>query len=370
MLNKVEARKHHNFYGLLAVVMGCIGLVSFASQGMADTLFPAKQPELGGPVLTVYSSLDRELSRPLVDAFQTANPTVALRYEEMQTQDVYERTIEETDQSGKTADIIISSAMDLQMKLANDGYARRVDLPNIDIWPDWASWRDTAFALTFEPAVIVYHKPSFIDIAPPHSRAELIALLRERGDAFFGRIATYDIERAGVGYLFLALDEKNHRDIWDLVNALGSAGVKLYSNSSAILHRVAEGQFALGYNILGSYAANWTKTHPELGIILPSDYTLVMSRIALVPQAAQNPELGTQFLSFLMSREGQSIMAKQVGIPVLHPDIRGDNTVHHMATAHGSQLRPIAVRPSLMVYLDQVKRAKIVEKWNKALSNQ
>ena len=71
-----------------------------------------------------------------------------------------------------------------------------------------------------------------------------------------------------------------------------------------------------------------------------------------------------------MSREGQSIMAKQVRIPVLHPDIRGENTVHHMATTHGSQLRPIAVRPSLMVYLDQVKRAKIVGKWNKALSNQ
>ena len=28
-------------------------------------------------------------------------------------------------------------------------------------WPDWANWQDTAFALTFEPAVLVYHKPAF-----------------------------------------------------------------------------------------------------------------------------------------------------------------------------------------------------------------
>lgn len=334
------------------------------------TFFKAKNRSDEGPVLTIYSSLDTSLTEPLIEAFQKANPTISISYNEMQTQDVYEQVVTESDRHGQTADLAISSAMDLQMKLANDGYARTVTLPDMDRWPLWASWRNTAFALTFEPAVIVYHKPSFSDAGPPQSRSDLTRLLREESNSYFGRVATYDIERAGVGYMFMAMDEKNHRNIWDLVSALGAAGVKLYSNSSAILQRVSEGQFALGYNILGSYAANWAEQNPDLGIILPSDYTLVMSRIALVPREARDPDLGTRFLAFLMSREGQSILARQVRIPVLHPDIRGENTMHHMATTHGSQLRPISVRPSLMVYLDQVKRAKIVKKWNKALRNQ
>lgn len=354
----------------------CRGLVLFlitliwVQHASAATFFKAKSQSDEGPVLTIYSSLDTSLTEPLIETFQDANPTISISYNEMQTQDVYEKVIVESDRHGQTADLAISSAMDLQMKLANDGYARMVTVPDMNHWPVWASWRNTAFALTFEPAVIVYHKPSFAADQPPQSRSDLTHLLREKSDIYFGRVATYDIERAGVGYMFMAMDEKNHRNIWDLVSALGSAGVKLYSNSSAILQRVSEGQFALGYNILGSYAANWAEQNPDLGIILPSDYTLVMSRIALVPRAARDPDLGTRFLAFLMSREGQSILARQVRIPVLHPDIKGENTMHHMATTHGSQLRPISVRPSLMVYLDQVKRAKIVKKWNKALRNQ
>ncbi|MGO7594272.1 hypothetical protein AB9E13_34855, partial [Rhizobium leguminosarum] len=70
-------------------------------------------------------------------------------------------------------------------------------------------------------------------------------------------IGTYDIERSGVGFLFMARDQEQFGDIWSVIGEMGAAGVKLYSTSSAILERVAEGRFVLGYNILGSYAADW-----------------------------------------------------------------------------------------------------------------
>ena len=53
------------------------------------------------------------------------------------------------------------------------------------------------------------------------------------------------------------------RDIWSVIRAMGAAGVKLYSTSSAILERIADGRFVLGYNILGSYAADWAATQPR-----------------------------------------------------------------------------------------------------------
>ena len=318
--------------------------------------------------LTIYSSLDIDAARPLIKGFQKANRSLTVIYEEMQTLDIYERVLQETDNTSKTADLIISSAMDLQMKLANDGYARRIPLQHANRWPNWANWRNTAIALTYEPSVLVYHKPSFEAAAVPQTRAALQGLLLGQDEKFFGRFATYDIERAGVGYLFLARDAEHHPDIWRFVQSMGATGVKLYSNSSAILERVSDGRFAIGYNILGSYAAAWAEQNPDLGIILPTDYTVVMSRIALVPEAANHADLGTQFLDFLMSPVGQKLMAQEAKLPALHPDVDGPNTASALRQQAGSQLRPISVSPALLVYLDQVKRSRFIKKWNDALN--
>lgn len=333
----------------------------------AQTLFAAPDAQ-SDDLLTIYSSLDLDAATPLIEAFQTENPSIAVNYHELQTVDIYERVLSESDGGDGTADLVISSAMDLQMKLANDGYARRIPLAHANRWPSWANWRNTAIALTYEPSVMVYHRPSFSDEQVPRTRDALVALLDTDNDALYGRVATYDIERAGVGFLFLARDAEHNRDTWNLVRAMGRSGVRLYSNSSAILERVADGRFALGYNILGSYAAAWAANNPDLGIILPTDYTIIMSRIALVPEVAREPELGTQFLDFLMSRNGQEIMASAAKLPALHPDVVGPNTASALREEAGEKLRPIAVSPALLVYLDQVRRARFIDRWNDTLN--
>lgn len=342
--------------------------IALALPAKADaTFFAARSGKADAPVLKIYSSLDEPLAQPMIEGFQEVNPDVAVSYEDMLTGEIYDRIVKETDQGEATADFAFSSAMDLQVKLSNDGYAQRSDLPLSGIWPSWANWRNTAYALTFEPAVFVYHKPSFTDHPPPATRAELVEFLQKNGDRVFARIATYDIERSGVGFLFMARDQEQFSDIWTVIRAMGGAGVKLYSTSQAILERVADGRFVLGYNILGSYAADWASRHPDVGILLPRDYTVVMSRIGLVPQAAANPELGRSYLAFLMSREGQQIMASKLQIPAVSPEVAGDNTATNMRALHGTQLKPVPVSLGLMVYLDQVKRARLIKRWNDAL---
>ncbi len=331
------------------------------------TNFPALSGQSDAPVLVVYSSLDEPLAKPMIAGFQAANPDVAVRYEEMLTGEIYDRIVRETDAGKPSADFAFSSAMDLQVKLANDGYAQRSDLPMSDRWPSWANWRNTAYALTFEPAVFVYHKPSFADEPPPSTRAEFVDFLNRRSDDVYGRIGTYDIERSGVGFLFMSRDQEQFGDIWSVIRTMGSAGVKLYSTSQAILERVADGRFLLGYNILGSYAADWASRYPNVGIVLPKDYTVVMSRIGLVPQAAASPHLGRRYLEFFMSKEGQTIMARELQIPAVSPEVSGNNTAMTMREMLGGQLKPVPVSLGLMVYLDQVKRARLISRWNEVL---
>ena len=342
----------------------------WAPLSAAPILFPARSGKLDAPVLKVYSSLDEPLALPMISGFQEANPDVAVSYEDMLTGEIYDRIVAETDSGQKTADFAFSSAMDLQVKLSNDGYAQRSDLPMSGSWPQWANWRNTAYALTFEPAVFVYHKPSFLNQTPPDTRAQFVDYLQHKGEAVFGRIGTYDIERSGVGFLFMARDQEQFSDIWSVIGAMGAAGVKLYSTSSAILERVSDGRFVLGYNILGSYAADWASRHPDVGIVLPKDYTVVMSRIGLVPQAAGAPELGRRYLAFFMSKQGQTIMARELQIPAVSPEVAGENTANSMQAILGTQLRPVPVSPGLMVYLDQVKRARLIARWNEVLRRQ
>ncbi|MGI0523341.1 ABC transporter substrate-binding protein [Rhizobium giardinii] len=343
-------------------------LCGFSLPAAAEpVVFPALSGNPDAPTVIVYSSLDEPLARPMIVGFQKANPDVAVRYEDMLTGEIYDRIVKETDAGEETADFAFSSAMDLQVKLSNDGYAQRSDLPMSARWPGWANWRNTAYALTFEPAVFVYHKPSFIKEKPPSTRAEFVDYLKRHGSGVYGKIGTYDIERSGVGFLFMARDQEQFGDIWSVIQTMGAAGVKLYSTSSAILERVSDGRFVLGYNILGSYAADWASRHPDVGIVLPRDYTVVMSRIGLVPQAAASPDLGRRYLEFFMSKEGQTIMARELQIPAVSPDVAGANTANTMREMLGGQLRPVPVSPGLMVYLDQVKRARLIARWNEVL---
>ncbi|TNC72172.1 ABC transporter substrate-binding protein [Rubellimicrobium roseum] len=315
--------------------------------------------------LVVYWSLDEALGAPLVEGFQARHPGVAVRAETLLTGEIHDRIVRETEAGRGTADLAFSSAMDLQVKLANDGYAQEAVTPATDGWPAWANWRDTAYALTFEPAVIVYHRPSFPE-GPPDSRGALLAWLKAQ--AAPAGIGTYDVERAGVGYLLLARDAEHFRDIWPLLGAMGRAGVETFPTTREVLERVADGRLRLGYNVLGSYAADLARERPDLGIVVPRDYVVVASRVALVPRAARSPDLGTAFLAWLMSPEGQEVLADRLRLPAVSLEVAGHADTAAMREALGARLRPVPVSPGLLAYLDRSRRDGMIERWRAALA--
>lgn len=342
---------------LLRALMVCLALPAAADV----VVFPA--PGEAKRELVVYSSLDSPLAQPLIAAFQAEHPEVAVRYEDLLTGEIAQRVMQETDAGQPTADLVFSSAMDVTVKLANDGYAQAAEVPGAATWPDWAVWRNTVFALTFEPAVIVYHKPSFPD-GPPDTRAALIDWLAA---APKGQIGTYDIARSAVGYLFLMRDQEHFADLWPLVEAMGRAGAQTFPTSQDVIDRVNAGTLKLGYNVLGSYAADQAARLPDLGLVLPRDYVVVVSRVALVPKAAGAPDLGQAFLGFLLSRQGQTVLAERLRLPAVSLEVAGKDSAAAMQEALGAKLRPVPVSPGLLVYLDAASRARVLARWNAAL---
>lgn len=345
-----------------------LSLVGLAGTALAETTrFPATGQ--GGRELVIYSTLDSRLALPLIERFQQQHPEVAIRYEDMLASEIATRVRRETDAGQASADFLFSSAMDLQLKLANDGYGQIAAVTGAGNWPAWAKWQDTAFALTFEPAVLVYHIPSFPD-GPPQSRLELLEWLAQAPDRLTGRIGTYDVERSAVGYLFLARDVEHFSDIWSVIRAMRRAGLQVFPTSQDIIDRVADGRLVLGYNILGSYAADQARLKPDLGLVLLKDYTVVISRVAMVPRAAASPDLGQAFLEFLMSAEGQTLLSDKLRLPAVSLEVSGAGSGAAMQADLGDQLRPVPVSPGVLVYLDQAKRARLLRLWRKAIAGE
>lgn len=340
---------------------------ALAGEGLAETVVHAAPDGGTDRQLVIYSTLDARLAAPLIDAFQAQNADVSVRYEDLLAGEIARRVMSETDAGQPTADFIFSSAMDLQLKLANDGYAQTATVPAAKGWPDWANWQDTAFALTYEPAVLVYHKPSFPD-GPPQSRLELMNWLRRAPGPLAGKIGTYDAEQSAVGYLFMARDAEHFPDIWSMLSIMAKAGLQTFPTSQDIIDRVADGRMALGYNILGSYAADQARLAPDLGMVLLRDYTVVISRVAMVPRVAANPELGSAFLGFLMSAKGQTLLSEKLRLPSVSLEVSGAGSGAAMQAALGDQLRPVAVSPGVLVYLDQAKRRRLIRLWREALA--
>jgi iron(III) transport system substrate-binding protein len=196
----------------------------------------------------------------------------------------------------------------------------------------------------------------------PHTHADLERLLRT-SSAYVGKIATYNPESSGTGFLYITQDLQVTRDTWPLVRAMGRSKLQLYTSTGAMLERVVSGEHLLAYNMLGSYALERQARDPSIGVVLPTDYTLVVSRIALIPAEARNPEAAKLFLDYLLSRRGQTQLASKHMTPV-----RTDVPAPPEARPNGDRARAIRVGPELLANLDQIKRLRFLKDWRRAVN--
>jgi hypothetical protein len=185
-------------------------------------------------------------------------------------------------------DIVISSAMDLQTKLANDGFARNHTSPATQDLPDWAVWNDMVYAFTQEPAGFVISNALFEGLPIPQNRQQLITALRQNPNRFKGRVGTYDIRKSGAGYLFATQDARASDTYWRLTEVMGTLDPTLYCCASEMIDDVVNGDLAVAYNVLASYAEK-SPHKDKFTIILPSDFSIVMLRTILIPMTRTTP---------------------------------------------------------------------------------
>lgn len=303
--------------------------------------------------LLVRGTTDVALFRPTLEAFVAAFPDIAVDYEQWGSNDLSGEAA--CRGAFRPADLSVSSSVDQQVKLVNDGCARPYHSAATAALPATANWRDEIFGVTSEPAVIVYNRELVPPAEAPHSRFDLLDLLRPSDTRYAGRVATYDIEASGLGYLFAFLDSQQATTFGSLIEAFGRTGAVATCCSGEIIDGVARGDYLIAYNVLGSYALARAAADPRIAVVAPEDYTLVLSRAAMIPRLAENPAGAGLLVDFLLSPAGQGALAAFWLVTDANALLPAEND---------AVLRPIPLSPVLLVGLDQAKRAQFLELWD------
>lgn len=351
------------------------GLALVMTAGLAAAQVPAGYPadyaqtieaaKKEGKVV-VYGTTDAAAANHLVKDFE-ALYGIKVEYNDLNSTELYNRFIAEAAAGQGTADVTWSSAQDLQIKLANDGYAATYKTPEGAAIPSWANYKDTAYGVTYEPVAIVYNKRLVPAEDVPKTHEDLLKLLQTKTDAYKGKVTAYDPERSGVGYLFFTQDDLAFKQAWDLFKAMGKAEMKLYTSAGAMIERVTSGEHTIGYGVFGSYALSRSKKDANIGIVLPKDYTLIASRVAFLSNKAKNPNAGKLFLDYMLSKRGQTIIANQAELYSLRDDVQGEATVAKVKEQVGDAIRPIKIDADLSANLDTIKRLKFIKQWQAAM---
>ncbi|MCV2874642.1 substrate-binding domain-containing protein [Rhodobacteraceae bacterium XHP0102] len=340
--------------------------LAYFALGLSLSLTPAAgfEPEdhlwiegSGDEVLRILSTADLDVFTPYLMAFHAENPSLDLDYTVVSSTDLYSEI-----HAGGVYDVVISSAMDLQFQLANDGLARRHRSPITQNLPDWAQWREVIFAFTTEPAVVLISTEHFDGLEIPQTRQELITILRDNPERFTGAIGTYDVRDSGLGYLFATQEDRATDAYWRLSEVMGRLQPALYCCSGPMIEDVMSGKLALAYNVLGSYAAERLADQSEgrVQILRMTDFSNVILRTALIPNTAPNPTEAGAFIDALLTialRNG----AEDWPLPPLNAAT---------VPATGSGFGPIRLGPALMVYLDPLNRRNFLAEWENAILQQ
>ena len=307
----------------------------------------------------VYANADTSEMAPVIVAFQRRYPGVTVRYTDLGSNEMYRRFVAETRARKASADLVWSSAMDQRVKLINDGFAQAYASPEKPALPASAVWKNMGYGITAEPIAYVYNKKAVPN--PPRSHAALETMLRRDRRALMGKVATFDPARSNTGYLYLTQDYAITRDTQSLVEAMAATRPVLATTTEPMLRGVAEGRLAIAYNVIGSYALERARRDPRIGVVFPQDYTIILSRIAFIAREARHPAGAKLFLDFLLSRQGQSLLARHSLWPV-----RTDIRARRLPAA---QARPVRVGPQLLVNLDRLKQQRFLRQWRETLAS-
>ena len=244
----------------------------------------------------------------------------------MNSTEVYNRFISRT-RPAAAADVLWSSAMDLQVKLVNDGPMALRSRPRAPKLPAWAEWKDKAYGTTFEPVAIVYNKRLLsgdeVPQTTPTSRC-----FTTKADKYKGKVTTYDIEKSGVGFMFMTQDARvNPQFVGPRQGHRRRRRCACSRSTGTMLERIFVGREPDRLQHARLVCAGARQEGPVDRLRLPKDYTLVVSRVDVHQRRRRRTRTPPSCGSTTCCRKrGQTMIANEAELFSIRSDVKGETT--------------------------------------------
>jgi iron(III) transport system substrate-binding protein len=311
--------------------------------------------------VVVYAGLDTKSAIQLIEGFEDAYG-IQVEYVDSGSTELFTRFISEVAAGAESADVMMPGGGDLASRLVEQGFAAEYKSPEAEHVPAKFIWDNKAFGYTNEPIVILYNKNIVPKDDVPATNEEFTTLLRDKHEAYAGKVATYDPQRSGSGFLYFKGMTLISDRAWTLIEALGDAETKLYTSSGTMMERIRSGELSFAYHMVGAYADAAIKAGDQtMGFVVPCDYSLALVRTAVLPKAAPRPNAARLFVDYLISVEGQKKLAEASNTPV-REDALPENSVMPKGEC-AANMSPLVPSAETVKLFSDEQRAEFLTEW-------
>lgn len=297
------------------------------------------RPAAAAEKLYVYTSMKESLIGELKAVFSKKNPDVKMDYQSAGAGKLMAKIAAERESGKMLADILWTSEVPDFYQLKEQGVLEpykpaalsQLVNPFSDYDGSFTAVRLGTLGVAYNTRLIKEAPATWADIAKP---------------AFKGAFGIANPALSGTAYMSVSLLAKQFG--WDYIQSLRANGAKMGKGSGQVVDDTASG------DLLGSLAVDYITLDKigkgaQLALVFPPEMLVIPSPIAII-KGSPNVEAAKKFVDFVLSQEGQAIIAKEGTLPV-----RGD-----VGTPQGSPLPSVAEAMKRAIPIDY--KAMMAEK--------
>lgn len=213
----------------------------------------------------------------------------------------------ESEAGNPRVDVLISASWDSALDLHQRGWLLNYQSPNAKTvpaaykGPSYVAQGMSALAIAWNPGSGTPRPTDWVDLAAP---------------VFQNKVNMPDPSKSGTALELLSgLQSQYGAQAWKLFAELRANGMNISGANAQALNPVLQGAKAavLGAVDYVTYAAQAKGEKVE--IIFPSSGTVVAARPMMIFKSSKKPEQAQRFVDFVLSDEGQAIVAKSFLLP-------------------------------------------------------
>lgn len=254
--------------------------------------------------LVVYSAGPKPLSDALAKAFE-AKTGIDVELFQSKSGKIMARY--QAEKSNPHADVMISASWGHAITLDQDGDLLAYTSPNAAQVP--ASLKTDTYVAQGAAALAIAYNPKSGLEAPEHWADLTLPQYR-------GQVTMPDPSKSGSALtLVQGLVNLDANKAWNLFDQLSANEILIPGANKAALNPVLQGAKSAVFGAVDYIAIGAKQNGESIEVVYPSEGTVLAPRPIMIMKSSKHPEAAKQFVDFVLSEEGQALVADRYILP-------------------------------------------------------